>query len=106
MKDLRQKAETGPDATRIKNAEDESFTVLSPALYDPESISPEGEYPFHGDWLETEDGFLECPSGLARRLLEAVDVDDFAFPLRVDVEHVEKSDQEWMVEAAIEPAEE
>jgi len=106
MKELRQKAETGPDATRMKNAEGESFVVLSPALYDAESISPEDEYPFHGDWFETEDGYLECPSALARRVVHAVDVDDFAFPLEISIEHTEKSDSEWVVEALIEPAEE
>lgn len=106
MKDLRQKAETGPDATRIKNAGGKSFTVVSPALYDPVSISPEDEYPYHGDWFETVDGYLECPTALARDVLEAVDVDDYAFPLRIEIVDAEKRDNEWVIETQIEPAEE
>lgn len=104
MKDLREKAETGPDAVRFTDAEGSTFRVESPALYDPDSISPEGEYPEFGDWLETESGFLECPRCLAAELIEAVDMDDVAFPAVIQIENVRKVDQEFAVEASIEEA--
>jgi len=106
MKDLREKAATGPDATRMENAAGESFVVVNPALYAPEEVSPEGDYPELGDWLETRDGFLECPGALARELLAVVDNQDFAFPLRVHVLSAEVVDREWSIETEIQEVEE
>lgn len=104
MEDLREKASSGPEAVRFQDANGETFRVESPAMYAPDEISPEGEYPELGDWLETEDGFLECPRALAAELVEAVDYNDVSFPAVVKVTSAELVDGEWRVETAIEEA--
>jgi len=101
MKDLREKAATGPDATRMEHAAGELFVVVNPALYAPEEVSPEGEYPELGDWLETEDGYLECPGALARDILEVVDQEDYAFPLEISILAAEVVDRQWEIETEI-----
>lgn len=105
MKDLREKADPGPNAVRFQDAEGESFKVESPALYGPTEISAKGEYPELGDWLETADGFLECPRQLAAELVDAVDHDDVSFPAVIEVDSAELSDGEWRVVATVEEAE-
>jgi hypothetical protein len=104
MKDLREKAETGPSATRISEAEGETFRVENPALYPSDAVSPEGDYPVHGDWLSVIDddgeqvGHLECPRGLAQELLRVVDNDDLGFPMDVTIDVVKLVDEEFQLE--------
>jgi hypothetical protein len=105
MDDLRQKADSGPNAVRFSDTEGDSYVVQSPALYEPTAISPESDYPQYGDWLETADGYLECPRQLAGVLVEAVDYDDVSFPALVEINSTELVDGEWRVEATVEEAE-
>lgn len=105
MKDLREKADPGPPATRFADAEGEVFVVETPALYDPVEISGHDEYPQYGDWLSCKDGYLECPRRLAQQLVDAVDQDDVSFPAVVEVESVRMVDEEWQVKATVEEAE-
>jgi len=104
MDDLRKKADSGPDAVRLEDAIGQSFRVQNPALYDADAISEEGSYPKYGDWLETENGFLECPEGLAAELVEAVDGDGLSFPVVISIESAEL-DEKWRVDSNIEEAE-
>jgi hypothetical protein len=101
MRDLREKAATGPNAVRMSEAEG-SFEIVGAALYPAEDVSAKGKYPKHGDWLETEDGFLECPAALAQTLVEAVDVDDISFPAVVEIESKTIEDERWVLEASVE----
>ena len=105
MKDLREKARSGPDAVRFQDAKGESFVIMSPALYDPAEVSPKDEYPELGEWLETDDGFLECPRQLAAEIVAAVDNNDVGFPALVEIDSAKLADGEWRVETTIEEAE-
>lgn len=102
MKDLRDKASEGPDATRFKEVEaGDTFRIENPALYPADDISPEDEYPFHGDWFSLIDGdgeqtgHLECPRALAQAVLHAVDHDDVGFPMLIEIRRAELVDDEW-----------
>jgi len=104
MKDLREKADSGPSATRISEAEGETYRVENPALYSSDAVSPDGEYPEYGEWLSVVDndgdqaGHLECPRGLAQELVRVVDHDDLGFPMDVTIASVQLVDEEWQVE--------
>jgi len=104
MKQLREKAESGPSAVRISEAVGETYRVENPALYAADEISGSDEYPQYGDWLSVIDddgeqaGHLECPRGLAQQLVRVVDHDDLGFPMDVSVNSAELRDEEWHVE--------
>lgn len=104
MRDLRDKADTGPDATRMSQAEGK-VEIIRPALYDADEISDEGEFPIHGDWIETDEGWLECPAALAQILVTAVDERDVSFPVVVSIESKTIEDESWTIEATVEEAE-
>jgi hypothetical protein len=105
MKDLREKAETGPDATRFADAEG-SYVIESPTLWKPREVSDPNSYPEYGDWLQTKEGFLECPQVLAKRLVEAVDHDDLSFPVKCQIDSTVLEDDRWSFEGEISQAEE
>jgi len=106
MDDLRQKAEGGVDATRMQDAEDTSHVVVAPALHHAATIGESADsYPRFGDWFETEDGWLECPRDLAREVLNAAQVENVGFPMRVEITEAELVDDEWRVETTISEAE-
>jgi len=111
MKQLREKASEGPSATRIEDVDEgDSFTLENPALYGPDEVSGEDEYPYYGDWFSlVEDGeqvgFLECPRSLAQEVVRVVDHDDLGFPMSVTIEHVELADEEWRIDVDAEEAE-
>ena len=111
MKDLREKAVQGPSAVRISEAESKTYRVENPALYSADEISPADEYPQYGDWLSVidddgeQEGYLECPRGLAQQLVEVVDHDDLGFPMDVTVDSSRLVEEEWQVEISAEEAE-
>jgi len=106
MDDLREKAESGVESTRMKNAEGTSHLVLAPELHKAATIGESADsYPRFGDWFNCEDGWLECPRDLAREVLDAVDYDNLRFPLRVEITSAELVDDEWQVETEISEAE-
>jgi len=105
MDDLRDKADSGVDATRIADAEGTTHIVVSPELHKAGTIGESNEsYPRFGDWLETESGWLECPRHLAGVLVEKVDFDDVAFPVEVKISSAELRDEEWHVVAEVSEA--
>jgi len=110
MKDLREKADPGIDADRFEDAEGE-YLVWNAALFGPHEISGDDEYPMYGEWLTIgdpadEEGYLECPQCLARDLVDAVDYDDYGFPMLVTIDETELVDEQWTWEGSIEPVEE
>lgn len=106
MDDLREKAEGGVDATRMKHADGTSHTVVSPALHNAATIGDSAEsYPRFGDWFETETGWLECPRDLAQQVLDAAQVEGIAFPMQLEILSAELVDEEWQVEVEISHAE-
>ena len=104
MKDLRDKADTGPDVDRIEDAEQGTYRVSNPALYSADAISPEGDYPFFGDWLKTDNGYLECPAALAAELVDAVDTRALSFPVDIEIDSARKVDGSWTVDARVSEA--
>jgi hypothetical protein len=112
MDELREKASQGPEATRMQDVnEGDEFIIENPALYGPDEVSSDGDYPQYGDWFSLVDGdgdqagFLECPRALAQAVVDAVDYQDVGFPMSVTVVHVELADDEWRVEISAEVAE-
>jgi len=112
MKDLREKADPGVDADRFEDAEG-VYVVYSAALYEPDEVSPEGDYPKYGQWLETGDpgdpddeSYLECPQCLARSLVDAVDYDDLGFPMQLEILETELVDEHWTWDGSVEPYDE
>ena len=105
MKELREKAATGPNAIRFADAEG-THIIESPTLWEPREVSAPNDYPEYGDWLQTSEGYLECPQVLAQRIIEAVDHDDLGFPIRCRIESVELEDERWSFEGEISQAEE
>lgn len=106
MDDLRKKADSGVDATRMQDAEGTEHVIKDPSLHKAATIGESADsYPRFGDWFETEDGWLECPRDLAAEVLDAVDYDDLAFPLHVEISSAELAGDEWAVETEISEAE-
>jgi hypothetical protein len=106
MDDLREKAESGVDAVRMKNAEGTEHVLSDPSLHKAATIGESADsYPRFGDWFETKDGWLECPRDLAAEVLDAVDYDDVSFPMLVEISSAELVDDEWQVDAEISEAE-
>jgi len=103
MDDIRDKADSGIDACRMQDAEGTSHVISDPSLHKAATIGEKAdEYPRFGDWFETEDGWLECPRSLAQQVIDAVDHDNVAFPIQVDIEQAELVDGEWEVAATVE----
>ena len=106
MDDLREKAESGVDATRMKNADGTVHTIVDPSLHNAATIGDSADsYPRFGDWFECEDGWLECPRALAQDVLDAAQIEGVSFPLRVEILSAELIDEEWQVETEISEAE-
>jgi len=111
MKDLREKA-SETDATRFKEVDEgDTFRVENPALYAADEVTPEGDFPVHGDWFSlvneegAQNGHLEVPRGLAQEVVRVVDHDDVGFPMLVTIDRAELVDEEWVVEISAEESE-
>jgi hypothetical protein len=81
-------ASTARPVIRVENAENTPYRLLDTDTTDADDISPEGEFPQFGDFLDVLalDGnaaalgprWLECPGGLARALVDGDLVSDDA----------------------------
>jgi hypothetical protein len=80
MTDIEDLASTARDVIRAGNAENVPYRLEDIETTDADDISPEGEFPKFGDFLDVValdgDGvdlgprWLECPGGLARALVD------------------------------------
>lgn len=113
MTSLRDQAQAGgPEVVRVSDQPQAGEVVVqSSELADADDLTPEGQFPEFGSFLEVEttDGeteFWECPSSLAGTIVELVDeADGDLVGTRVDVEEVVKTPSgEWRYVAAVEPA--
>lgn len=114
MTTLDEKAQPTPEVRRPSEAPD-WYRLESMELVDADSISPEGEFPKYGEFIDVRlvdtggvhdsDGptYVECPGGLARALVEAgVEAGDF-----FAIEDASKNgDDEWTftVDAELDPS--
>jgi len=81
MTDIEDLASTARDVIRAEDAENVPYRLEDTETTDADDISPEGEFPQFGDFLDVTaldgDGvglgprWLECPGGLARMLVDA-----------------------------------
>lgn len=112
MTDLRDQAQAGgPEIVRVSDQPQAgAVTIASSELADADDLTPEGQFPEFGSFLEVEtaDGgaeYWECPSSLAATIVEIVDeADGELVGVNVDVEEVVKTPSgEWRYVAAVEP---
>lgn len=101
---LAEKAESSPDVSLARQSAPGVYRLTTDDLVSADELTDEGEFPEFGDFLEVEKArgtsaedaswgpsqFIECPQGLARWLVENIDVGD-----GFRVVSVQKVDGEW-----------
>lgn len=95
---LKDKAKDRPEVQLARQSAPGAYRMLTTELVSAEDLTPEGEFPEYGDFLQVgrvgtdATQYIECPAALARYLvndLEAAEGDQFR------IESVTKIDGEW-----------
>lgn len=98
---LEDKAESGPDVVTTGQSAYSAWRLKSLDRVDADEISPEGEFPKFGDFMEMErpdtdsTAYLEICADLAAWLVE----NDAEPGMEFRIKSVEKTDGEWEISA-------
>lgn len=79
MTSLEDKAAESPEVDLARQSAPGAYVLESLDLVDADDLTPEGEFPQFGDFLEVTgtagEQYIECPQDLARQLVEDLDAD-------------------------------
>lgn len=106
---LDDKASDSPDIDLVRQSAPGAYRLLTDELVGADELTGDDEFPKYGDFLKVgrlrsgDEGpevagerFIECPTALAKWLVENVDLDD-----DFRIQSVRKVDGEWQYNAEI-----
>lgn len=93
--DIEDKAQETPDVDLARQSAPGAYRLESTELTDANDVTPEGDFPEYGDFLEVTgtsgEQFIECPAALARWLVDnGIEAGD-----GFRIVSVQKVDGEW-----------